>query len=214
MQLRLTRGEYWLLETAVSGLIPIAMVCGENYKRPDGIDVEFNKPGHGLNRGDLIDTLNALICGGLLVAYLDDKPYIINKDEITSAMNEQSPGGNASSFFYGLSAHGGAIWEEFASPRWEHCIVDEKEYDRQAGVITSMSLRRLTHYVSNLHLMGFEIDRNSLIIDACGKWRPTYWKTLPAGHKARFHWIRETVIPCQFAFAGMCDFRDGWYRWR
>ena len=214
MQTRLTRGEYWLLETAVDALIPISFLCAENYSKPDGIVAQFNKPGHGLKRNDLVATLTSLFSNGLLEPFREDEPCAMSDKEIRSALDEEWLAGNAPNLLYGLTERGGTVWEEFAAPQWDRCIVDARDYETRTGTITCMDLRRLTRYVTHLHLMGIDVQKETLTIEPRGAWSPTYWKDLPNGHEARFHWLSGPHPTCEFAFAGICQLRDGWYRWR
>jgi len=66
--MRLTRGEYWLLETVVQEYCPLCFLNPEAYDTPDGIELMFNKPGHGLSGLDLIETLSRLSAGGTLMS--------------------------------------------------------------------------------------------------------------------------------------------------
>ena len=47
MQSRLSRAEYWLLETVVESACPLTFLDATKYDKPDGIEVMFSKPGHG-----------------------------------------------------------------------------------------------------------------------------------------------------------------------
>ena len=60
MEPRFTRGEYWLLETAVEGRFPVADLMDSD------IEVTLNKKGHGLTRTALLETLHRLISWGLI----------------------------------------------------------------------------------------------------------------------------------------------------
>ena len=62
MEPRFTRGEYWILETAVENRFPVADLMDND------IEVTLNKKGHGLTRTALIETLHRLIASGLISA--------------------------------------------------------------------------------------------------------------------------------------------------
>jgi hypothetical protein len=52
MEPRFTRGEYWLLETAVDKQFPVSALMSNNLE-----EILNNKKGHGLTRIALIETL-------------------------------------------------------------------------------------------------------------------------------------------------------------
>ncbi len=52
MEPRFTRGEYWLLETAVDKQFPVSALMADNLE-----EILNNKKGHGLTRTALIETL-------------------------------------------------------------------------------------------------------------------------------------------------------------
>ena len=61
MEPRFTRGEYWLLETAVDKQFPVSALMANNLE-----EYLNNKKGHGLTRTALIETLHRLIVSGLI----------------------------------------------------------------------------------------------------------------------------------------------------
>ncbi|MFO1023515.1 MAG: hypothetical protein U0903_22890 [Planctomycetales bacterium] len=81
MHPRLTRAEYWLLETSVDSGTPLDWLCAENYIAfPDGWDIErqFNKPSHGLTRAELIHTLVEMFNHGWIEARRNDQIIPMN----------------------------------------------------------------------------------------------------------------------------------------
>jgi len=223
MEPRLTRGEYWLLETAVSTYYPMSYLCSERYFEPSRIEQVFNKPGHGLDRDQLIATLRALFRDGLIEAVRDDFTFQMDESQIRDALDEKRPLENPSCTRYRMTPRGAAAWEVFAAPQWERFILDESlstldDRDLRPGTVICMSEWRLQRYLANVGLAGFEIEPGSVEIKKCGKWNPTYWKELPDGFQAQFQWRMGERPPQNqlhwFAFAGFCDLRDGWYRWR
>jgi hypothetical protein len=228
MEPRLTRGEYWILETAVDAGIPLCFLSDEHYEEPDGLELMFNKPGHGLDCDALVSTLTTLFQNGLIEAKRNDEPCHLDESGIRDAIEEKSPLNNPSCTYYRLKLHGAAVWEQFAAPQWERfileefqCSWDENENEPCPGVATCMTPWRLRKYLENLYLAGREVDATSVEIKECGPWRATYWKELPLGHQARFNWRRvdgESSVASRelywMAFGGFCEFRDEWYRWR
>jgi len=227
MEPRLTRGEYWLLETAVNTYYPMSYLCSERYSEPNGLEQVFNKPGHGLDRNRLIATLGSLFRNGLVEAVRNDEPCFLDESQISDALDEKRPRENlenpAAWTRYRMTPHGAAIWEAFAAPQWDRFILDESlslidDQKLRPGTVTCMSRLRLQQYLKNVDLAGFEIEAQSVEIKECGKWSPTYWKDLPEGYQAQFQWRMGKPRPQDplhwLAFAGFCELRDGWYRWR
>lgn len=227
MEPRLTRGEYWLLETSVDTYYPMSYLCSERYSEPDGLEQVFNKPGHGLDRSRLIATLAALFRDGLIEALRDDEACFLDESQISDALNEKRPLENlenpAAWTRYRMTPQGAAVWEAFAAPQWDQFILDERVltldvHEMHPGSATCISRWRLQQYLESIYLADCEIDADSVDVKECGEWSPTYWKALPSGYQAQFQWRMGTQQAedrlHSLAFAGFCKMRDGWYRWR
>lgn len=224
MNPRLTRGEYWLLETAVTFRCPMCYLCSEHYREPDGIEWFFNKTGHNLNRSDLVATLAALFQEGLIEAVRDDEVCQLSDLQIGEALSEKRTLENPNWTCFRLTARGGAVWEDFAAPRWDRFVLDDwiglnkDDHEFRSGSAMCQSERRLQFYLDGVYILEYEIDAQSVEIKECGPWNPTYWKELPHGYEAQFQWKKGPPRPVdrlhQLAFAGFCDYRDSWYRWR
>jgi hypothetical protein len=218
MEPSLTRGEYWLLQTVVEWACPLCFLDSEGYHDPHSIEQMFNKPGHGLNRDRLIATLEKLFQEGWIMAKIKDEPVFLTRHQIINALDETSPRQNDSCTYYRLTPKGGEVWEAFATPDWSRFILEDRNDETHAGVITSMIPGRLEKYLRSLNLVQYEVDFDSAQTEEIGPWDATYWKVLPNGHRTRFQWSKE-IDPLfgndllYLAFCGFCDFRDEWYRW-
>ena len=111
MDPRFTRGEYWLLETAVEFKFPVCGLIDSDF------ELSLNKKGHGLTRDALVETLHRLIAWGLISAENEGDAPISTHQQIERALNE-------SHTYYGLTPEGGAHWEAFAAPDWQKYIED------------------------------------------------------------------------------------------
>ncbi len=187
MNPKFNRGEYWLLESAVTFRNCIHGLDS------DEIDLDMNKPGHGMSRGLLIQTLVGLFQTGLI--YACGPQSTSDEDRLTArqidvAVNERDPDRQ---WWYGLTAEGGRQWEAFAAPRWEEHIDVEETGDGgvETGEYGSMNLDRLRRYIDGLHYLGVNIIPDTLKWDIVEPWEATYWKTLPRAHRARFHFIDD-----------------------
>ncbi len=119
MEPRFTRGEYWLLETAVESRFPVSVLTANN------LEEILNKTGHGLTRDALIETLHRLIVSGLISIEHEVDGVISTHQHIERALNEPrriSRVGERKRTRYGLTQEGGAQWEAFAAPNWEQYI--------------------------------------------------------------------------------------------
>jgi hypothetical protein len=199
-ELRLSRGEYWLLESAVDGMPPFRWLVSPN------IEAIFNKTGHGLTRDALLDTLDGLVMQGFIRARHEERDeFTPTRDEIAAAFDESSDSHWADVTHYGLTPAGGAAWEAFAAPDWNRYIdsgCDEhNRYD-----VTCADRRRLHGYLAALRREG-TFQEESLVWDEVAPWQATYWKQLPHGHRARFVCIdHELTDPPSWWYCR-------WYQW-
>jgi hypothetical protein len=208
-EVRLTRGEYWLLETAVIFSIPIRCLLAPN------IEEKFNKPGHGLARGPLVATIERLVAQGFVVAETETRSaFVPARSEIEAALDESGPPqGEWTSYL--LTAVGGAAWESFAAPDWDRYIDDSFDFpddaeDVEAHEVICADRTRLDSYLRQLWSEG-ELDAASLVHDVLVPWQATYWKVLPRGHRARFRFRDD---PAARPPEASWRFTDGWYNWR
>ena len=149
MEPRFTRGEYWLLETAVTCEWDIPILIESD------LELHVNKKGHGLTRNALIETLHRLLSSGLIYAenrvdFSDEATAVIStkeqiepsqvydwiqenatvistKEQIELVLDERKswsgvPVEERKVTFYGLTQEGGAQWEAFAAPDWQKYI--------------------------------------------------------------------------------------------
>ena len=223
MQPRLSRHRILVARNGRGLLCPLSFLDSGRYKKPDHIEEMFNKPSHGLNRDELIETLLQLSGQGLIEGSRDQgvQTILLDRQTIVDALVEPPPTHNASCTCYRLSQEGGSVWEAFAAPDWSRLVKEERrDFDSGIGTITGMVGGRVEKYLRYLGMLDCEIDRRSIQVEEIGPWEATYWKILPHGHRVQFSW-RQKKDPgllrndyFRLAFSGLCEFRDGWYRWR
>ena len=220
-QPRLTRGEYWLLETVVDLRVPLHFLEADGYSENSSIELMFNKPGHGLARAQLLECLHDLFHGGLIAVstFADEPPWLPTDEQMAAALCAKRS--DKSALYYGLTEKGGAVWETFAVPDWDRFILEDFDNENHTGKVMCATLWRLERYLGyfGLNLLDQTIDSDTVQIQDCGPWQATYWKQLPQGFCARFAcgWTERGINRDQMkwlAFGGLCAFRDGWYRWR
>ena len=209
-----TRGEYWLLETAVEAAIPICWL--------DWSDMEeaLNKSTHGMSRSLLIETMHKLFKGGLIVAHRFgnwDDTFEFSPHEIDAALNEKQ---NKKEHYYQLTEKGGSYWEAFACPNWNLYISDgyglPEDNDIWAGEIACANKDHLEGYFRSLSYHDYDVDENSIQWDLLEPWKATYWKELEAGHRIRFR-CREKSMDQNYHIPKPIDqswYDSLWYNWR
>jgi hypothetical protein len=168
-----------------------------------------NKPGHGLDRDELIDTFEKLVVAGLVCAHRD-ADFAPTRSEIEDAIDEPADRRRPRSAVthYGLTPAGGAAWEAFAAPDWNRRIDCSSDENSQYEV-TCADRKWMEQYLAALWSEG-ALDESTLVWDEVAPWQSTYWKELPLGHRARFTFIDDIRRRPPVASEWYCD----WYRWR
>lgn len=207
----LTRGEYWLLESVAELKIPIRYLDSED------LEIDLNKPGHGMDRTLLIETLQKLYSEGLIIAgRLDgvDDNFSFSKEQLTIALNEKLQKGQ---HYFGLTKKGGQYWEAFASPNWDYFIdgafepAEEGSYE--FGELICSVKSNLESYFRSIRYYEYDVEKESIRQDILEPWEATYWKEFPKGYRIRFqchnnknNGLHEPIMPSWY--------RKKWYRWR
>ncbi len=219
---RLSRAEYWILETAVQFGVPLCYLGANKVS----IEAQFNKPGHGLDNSELASCLHNLFSVGAIEARRrdDELAFMPTREQIVAALDSKPPtrGRTASEydFLYRLSPTGCSIWEAFAAPEWERFLLEDFDYEGYVGTLTCVTRSRIERYLDYLvlHSDHYAIQRDTIKIVECGEWDATYWKRLHEGFRASFAWSKPSLRPSslleRLASSGACQFRDRWYRWR
>ena len=124
--------------------------------------------------------------------------------------------------YYQLTPEGGAAWEAFARPRWDHFIGDfgshtepEEPGQLASAEATCADRRHLLYYLQGVHWFGWEIDPKAVVWDMVQPWEATYWKTLPSAHRVRFSILsmpeeHPDYYGSQMWFHSLAE----WYPWR
>ena len=222
MEPRFTRGEYWLLETAVDKQFPVSALMANN------LEEYVNKKGHGLTRTALIETLHRLITWGLISAKNKVDAPISTSEEIERALDEPrwsigSSVDRRTITRYELTQQGGTQWEAFAAPDWQKYIdagchsSDGYEY----GMWELMCADKvwLERYFESICFYDtHEMDLESVERDYIAPWQATYWKQLEGAHRIRFREPdeseQENFEPSPHAFPDVGYFGRVWCAWR
>lgn len=215
IDVRFSRGEYWLLEAVVEALIPICWLVS------DEIEELLNKQTHGLKRDEILQTLNNLFSAGLIEAsdYDNDDSFILNTEQIESALNEKRSKITERTY-YGLTAKGGKYWESFSAPDWnlflENNSTTLENSENLLGEIICADKKRVEDvFREKQNYLNFKVIPKSIVWDELKSWKATYWKQLPVGYRVRYEFLEPDVpvfwneIPTSYYFLTQKKF----YEW-
>ena len=196
MEPRFTRGEYWLLETAVEYEWDISSLIDSD------LELHLNKKGHGLTRGALVETLHRLLSSGLIYAETrfmfsgEVLDFISTAEQIELALNESKawvgvPMEKQKVTYYGLTQEGGAQWETFAAPDWQRYIDASfgclEDHEDSMGEMICADKDWLEKYFESHYFYNPEdVILESVVRDYIAPWDVTYWKQLEGAHRIRF----------------------------
>ena len=215
MQPRFTRGEYWLLESVVSWKLPIWRLDRAS------LDEVLNKEAHGMSRELLVETLTKLFAAGLVDATTAEAQHLsLTAAQVEMALDETDL---VDCTTYALTSKGGAQWEAFASPHWEHYVKgwfecpneDDPELERAEYVCQNRST--VERHFKSLEHYDFDVVQGSVQWDVLEPWQATYWKELPVGHRLRFDGRRRPESDGEWPPRPVYlnDIYDHlWYPWR
>ena len=179
-----TRGEYWLLETAVlDGTVPVSPFL----LSPD-IGLFYNKQGHEMDRLRLENALVRLTERGLIqLCHHDlknDSSRVGFANEIGSAID-----GALSGLYFGLSPQGGLNWEAFVCPKWDQFVEHSFSFDddgNERHAIIAATRKRLQRIFDGLHYTGVVPMPGTVNWTEISPWQATYWKELSQGCRVEF----------------------------
>ena len=210
---KFNRGEYWLLESAVTLGIPISPLLLN-----PGLDEAFNKPGHGMDRSRLETALTSLTERGLINLYhfhpKSDETQPATVAEIASGLSGAS---RTEHLYYNLSAEGGANWEAFACPKWDRFVDQSCSYDDDGTELHeafASSRALLQRIFDGLKYVGVSPKPQTVCWTEVSPWQATYWKDLPAGCRVEFKsdprkFTNWDDVPLSYYWISC----PRWYRW-
>lgn len=183
----MNRSEYWLLDSVVEARYPLVWLVS------DDVEGSFNKRHHGLERNELVGILAELFGRGDLLAKRVEKSvakgfFTPARDEIEEALDGRLD------CLYGLTAQGGARWEQVSQPRWDRYVRGCVYGDSQEGEIVGSDRQLVEQYDSLSHYVwDISVAADSKRWDLLQPWQATYWRALPLGHRVRFRfeWVER-----------------------
>ena len=207
------RDTYWLLDAAATSYVPLELLTLEHK-----VTIVWNKPWHGMGEERLLQALNTSFVEGDLVALAGedegpDELFVPTMEEVKAAFARTA----GRYIYYGLTAQGGARWEQASAPRWDRFV--DTLRDQEEGEITATTRELAGRYLASQAHDGIEIVAGSEQWQVLTPWPATYWKSLETGHKITFRYqeqTREEREPKPAWVEDLLAETDGWYRniWR
>lgn len=219
MEPRLSRAEYWILETVAEAQVPLHWLGSES----NFIQV-LNKAGHGLDRAGIAAALEQMFeAGWLYVLAQSGREFAPTRSQIERQLAAHDLA-HDDWVHYGLTALGGAAWEAFACPRWER-FVDETFYDpdhdpQDRAVMIGADRMLVYHRFEWMCNVGFHPYcglrplAKSAQWETLRPWQATYWKELPWGYRLEYEFVPHPhePEPRNIAFEFLSHF-PRWYDW-
>jgi hypothetical protein len=192
MEIKLSRGEFWILGIAINGGEGLASLAGSD----EHISGYWNREPHGMDLDQLVETLCGMFerkwleinvdrSGPMRTYFIPDRNYVRN-----FFYGDDQPDSNG--VYFWLTREGGRVWEEFAAPRWDRCIsswghdIDEHH---QIIEVTAGSEFVLEKFLEYYPLDGSQIVHSSLKFEIIVPWQAKYWKEVQQGFRATFQAI-------------------------
>ena len=207
----LTRGEYWLLESVAEFKIPL------RYFNWEDLEIDLNKPSHGMDRPLLINTLQKLYSEGLIFAGQrgeNGDKFTFTKEQLEAAFKEKL---SKDCHYYGLTKKGGQYWEAFASPNWDYYIEEGfeplEEVNYELGELICSVKSNLDNFFKSLCYYNYDVEKESIQWDILEPWEATYWKELPMGYRVRFKCSEKEINPLHKPIEPSWYYNK-WYRWK
>ena len=178
--------EYWLLDSVIVAPFPVGLLATS----PENIIGAFNRPFHGMDYPQLVQTLIQLWRDDYL-HYFDinhqDTLLTFDPDIIHATLAREID------VYYQVTPRGGAAWEAIAHPNWERFTCQSGsdhvriEAGNRAVAETYLGLYPACFSVTILpETIAWRIEQ---------PWSATYWKTLPVGYIVSFQTVAGTFDP-------------------
>ena len=207
------RDTYWLLEAAAIDPVPLELLTLEHK-----VTIVWNRPWHGMDEERLLHALHTSFIGGDLVAITgeDEGPdniFVPTMEEVRAALARTA----GCYMYYGLTAQGGARWEQASAPRWDWFV--DASWDLEEGEITATTRELAGRYLARKAYDGIEVVAGSEQWQELTPWPATYWKSLETGHKVSYRYQEQTREEREPTPAWVVDLlaeTDNWYTniWR
>lgn len=171
--------EYWILEAVIDGMYLLSAL------REDLVEEAFNRRGHGLNRIQLVDTLDAMFSRGEIIAEREVDRQMGTGEQFTPTRNEIAELlAKPQRVRYGMTDFGAVLWEEISQPDWNRYAYGELSLWDYVSMTESCNERLLHEYLSRGDLKRWIVSEVSW--KTLQNYQATYWKLLPIGYQINF----------------------------
>lgn len=180
--LRLSRGEYWLLESVVEFGFSLSLLVDPE------LDQALNKTAHGLSRDELFETLLRLVHNGWIKLSAYDEPERLNHHDVRTILErELTLPRDPSQYSVGfkLTALGGTTWESFAHPTWKRFVRfdDEEDGYRSYCGVDRKQIESYLRYAEGIEFIRVPGD---ITWEELSPFDALYWKQMDNGYRVRF----------------------------
>jgi hypothetical protein len=185
--------DWWFLDSVAEMRQPLYLLT------TDDLETFMSRPSHGLDESGVVTALVRLVGAGDLHAFNEERgEFTPTPAEIAEAV------GGSLDAEYGLTAAGGARWEEAAKVDWRRFIDEtygpedstgeiQAPFGECVGEIVGGSREVVEAYFGGVKFNGVIARAGTDVWDSYAPWRATYWKTMPEAHRIRFFCI--TIPP-------------------
>lgn len=170
----LTSAEFWLLDVAVTMAIDLPVLVSPS------IEVALNRPGHGLSRPALVETIVSLFERGLIKGMREDAETPLDAPRVEAGLKGRAPRFEVATYYY-LTQAGGGEWEALLRPNW---AMFSEGWDLDGETVVEAGTLELAREIF------FDPNGDSVPVagarareERLAPWTATYWKELPEGFR-------------------------------
>lgn len=208
-ELHMDSRDVWLLDIAVEHMQPIGLFGCER----DHVEGQLNRSMPPMSNEEIVDRLQKNFAAGLLFATdTDHRKAQLGKQEIQACIQytrKVFAGSDRDvvnafkgpeAFYYGLTAQGGARWEEITRPDWDWFVIcqgkprepsrDEEcpgieRWQMELAGRNRTNVARCFSFITST-LCSYSPIPGSESWTELANWNATYWKTFPKAYRLCF----------------------------
>jgi len=184
---------HWLRDSVIRLPWPVAYLSDQ-----EAVLGDINRPWHGFQLAELLETLYELFRSGDLAAiHADGQPWrdsaTLTRQHIWDVLTH-SP--DASDLCYALTPQGGVQWEIIAQPEWNRFTEQIWSPETHEGRKLARTRTVLKQWIaSDAVFSEWAPIPGTEIWTIVAPWSATYWKTFPRGHCVHYRYQeRESPI--------------------
>jgi len=175
----MNKTEYWFLNLVVEGQHRLKIL-----NHPE-IELATNRRTHGLPFEELAETIYRLCQQGDITTGINEREVQLSLAGIEAGLSGQV------SVWYGLTAQGGAKWEEYSNPNRDRYVDAWFAIDPHEGEITATTRDLVEKSLAYQPAFDQLIIKGSETWEVLSPWQATYWKVLPIGYRVKFEYMLD-----------------------